>query len=220
MIRREDARLRAGDGSGKPRSPLPRLPQVPAGRCDGPRQVHVPRAHQGSLSAVELLDGDDLHGARALGSRGVLCPAGHGRGRPERSTSGRWARARSCWPSTTRTACRSWCATRTTGASRIPCEGAPGDKEAGLLDDCGKKTPVRRQDRDRRRARAGAAARQVPPGLLRPRGVRAAPTRGSSTSSRSRIPRRSARPMTRRASASIATTTSTATRSPSTCSTR
>ena len=54
-----------------------------------------------------------------------------------------------------------------------PCEGMPGDKEAGLLDDCGKPMPFIDTLRVDDRARGGADARQVPPGLLRRRGLRA-----------------------------------------------
>ena len=54
-----------------------------------------------------------------------------------------------------------------------PCEGMPGDKEAGLLDDCGKTHALHRHAGLDRRARGGAGEGQVPPGLLRRRGVRA-----------------------------------------------
>ena len=54
-----------------------------------------------------------------------------------------------------------------------PCEGEPGDKEKGYLDDCGKPTPLRRQGRLRHRKGRRAAAGEVPAGLLRLAGDRA-----------------------------------------------
>ena len=54
-----------------------------------------------------------------------------------------------------------------------PCEGAPGRQGSRPARRLRQEDAVHRQDRGRRRARADAAARQVPPGLLRPRGVRA-----------------------------------------------
>ena len=48
-----------------------------------------------------------------------------------------------------------------------PCEGMPGDKEAGLLADCGKPTPFIDRLVSTIEREAHAAAQQVPPGLLR-----------------------------------------------------
>ena len=55
-----------------------------------------------------------------------------------------------------------------------PCEGEPGDREKGYLADCGKPHSLHRQDRLRHREGGGAAEGQVPAGLLRLAGDRAA----------------------------------------------
>ncbi len=59
----------------EPRPPVPRLPPLAAGRRDRARQAPAAHPHQGQVPAVELLDGDDLHGAGALGGGRVLRPA-------------------------------------------------------------------------------------------------------------------------------------------------
>ena len=170
--RAEDAQAARRARSGQPRPPVPRLPQVPAGRRHRARQVHVPRAHQGPLSAVELLDGDDLHGAGAVGGRRVLRAARHGRGQPDARHLARGHRP--------------------VHADRVLQGSPPGDdaqpelpRRAVSLRGHARRQgerparrlrqedAVRRQDRRHRRAREGAAEGQVPAGLLRPRGVRA-----------------------------------------------
>ena len=181
----DQARGRAaarGPRSGQPRPAVPRLPQVPARRRHRARQVHVPRAHQGPLSAVELLDGDDLHGAGAVGGRRVLRAAGHGRGQPHaRHLAG---------------------GHRPVHADRVPPGSPPGDgaqpelprRAVSVRRHAGRQgsrparrlrqeDAVRRQDRDHRRARAGAAARPSSARATTTSRCSSAPTRASSTSS-------------------------------------
>ena len=64
---------------------LSRFPQVPARRCDCGRQTHLSNSDQGQVSAVEVLDDNDIHCACALGGRQVLRPARHG---PEQLDAG------------------------------------------------------------------------------------------------------------------------------------
>ena len=80
-VKAEDAKLLRRPARRRPRQALPRLPPVAAGGRRGARTAPAAHPHQGQVPAVEVLDGDDLHGARAVGGRRLLRPAGHGRQR-------------------------------------------------------------------------------------------------------------------------------------------
>ena len=53
----------------------------PLAGAERAREAPAAHPHQGQVPAVEVLDGDDLHGADAVGGRCVLRPARHGRQR-------------------------------------------------------------------------------------------------------------------------------------------
>ena len=72
-------RARPGDVRDKP---FLDFRQLAARGRERARNAPAAHPHQGQVPAVELLDGDDLHRADAVGGRRLLRAAGHGRQRP------------------------------------------------------------------------------------------------------------------------------------------
>ena len=171
LIKDEDAKLTRRARPGQPGQALPGLPSLAAGRCQRTRQAPAAHPRQGQVPAVGLLDDDDLPGAGALGGRGLLCPAGHGGSRPEPGhLAGRHRPVHD-------DRVRQGPAPCAEAQPQLPRRALPLRRHAGrqgvrparrLRQD----HAVHRQLRLDHGARGRAAARQVPPGLLRHRGLR------------------------------------------------
>ena len=85
LIKAEDAKLLKGLPESSTDKPFLDFRQWPLAGVHGARQPHAAPPHQGQVPAVEVLAGDDLHLAGALGGRRLLRAAGH-----ERATACRW----------------------------------------------------------------------------------------------------------------------------------
>ena len=68
-----------GPGPGGLDKPFLDFRRWPLAGASAPEQHTAAHPHHRQVPAVEVLDGDDLHGADAVGGRRVLCPARHGR---------------------------------------------------------------------------------------------------------------------------------------------
>ena len=139
LIKAEDAKLLKGLPESSPDKPFLdfRRGRWPASRAD---KYTVRASHQGQVSAVEILDGDDLQSP-------VPWEADAFYAQPGMNANGlslvKWPVGTGPFMMTEYVQDRRHVMKRnpTTAASPIPCEGEPGDKEKGLLDDCGKTMP-------------------------------------------------------------------------------
>ena len=105
-----DKALRRGPGADRPRPAVPRFPQVSVRRRRSARQAHAAHPREGQVPAVQVLAGDDVLLADPVGGREVLLAAGHGREEPDDELLAGRHRARTCSPTSSRTAATCWSA--------------------------------------------------------------------------------------------------------------
>ena len=176
LIKAEDAKLRAGPRPVRAQDkPFLDFRQLAAGRRQRARETPAAHPHQGQVPAVELLDADDLPGPGAVGGRCVLRPAGHGRA--VGLTLDVWPVGTGPYMMTEYVKDRRHVMKRNPNyrGEPYPCEGMPGDKEAG---------PAGRL----RQAHRLSSTRWSPPSSARPCRSAASSARASTTSRSSSAP--------------------------------